>query len=343
MAVHLKNLESQVIVITGASSGIGLATARMAADRGARVVLVARSEEALEELSEELARSGGEAISVPADVSKREDVRRIAQVAKEHFGGFDTWVNNAGVFMYGRLQEVPIEDMRKLFETNVWGALYGSLEAVKHLKERGDGAYSGALINIGSVVSDRSIVLQGSYSASKHALKGFTDALRVELEREDAPVSVTLVKPSAIDTPYPHHAKNYMDEATQIPPPVYAPEVVARTILHCTEHPKREVFVGAGGKNMGQIGYYAPRLMDWLMETVFAAQEKKDAPPRPHEQNSLDGAAGSLQERGGYEGHVAESSLFTQAALHPVRAGAALAGAGLAAAALWGAMRDGTS
>ena len=341
MAVKLKKLENQILVITGASSGIGLATAREAAARGARLVLVARSEEALEELTEEITGHGGEAVYVTADVSKREDVRRVAQKAAERFGGFDTWVNNAGVFMYGRLQDVPIDDMRKLFETNVWGLLYGSLEAAKHLKARSDGRFGGALINIGSVLSDRAIMLQGSYSASKHAVKGFTDALRMELEDEGAPVSVTLVKPSAIDTPYPHHAKNYMDKETEIPPPVYAPRAVARTILHCAEHPKRDVFVGAGGKNMGQLGYYTPRFMDWVMETVFAKQEKKEAPPRPREENSLDGPAGRLEERGGYEGHVAQSSLYTQAALHPVRTGAALITTGLAAAALWSATRNG--
>jgi NAD(P)-dependent dehydrogenase (short-subunit alcohol dehydrogenase family) len=138
-------------------------------------------------------------------VSDRDDVREITDTVKEEFSGFDTWVNNAGIFIFGRLQDVPTEDMRKLFETNVWGLLYDSLEATEHLKEHG-----GALINIGSVLSDRAILLQGSYSASKHAVKGLTDALRMELEEEDAPVFVTLVKPSAIDTPCPHHVKNYI-------------------------------------------------------------------------------------------------------------------------------------
>src|SRR5690606_37007443 len=183
MSVDLKKLSEQTIVITGASSGIGLTTARKAAEREARLVLVARSEDALRQLTEEITGKGGEAIYVAADVSNQDDVRRIAQRAQEAFGGFDTWVNNAGVFIYGKLEETPIEDMRKLFETNVWGLIYGSLEAVKHLKQRG-----GALINIGSVVSDRAILLQGIYSASKHAVGGFTDALRMELEKEKAPV-----------------------------------------------------------------------------------------------------------------------------------------------------------
>ena len=327
MSHSLKKLEDQTLVVTGASSGIGLVTARKAAERGARLVLAARSEEALRRLTDEITGGGGEAVYVAADVSKQDDVSRIAQEAQDAFGGFDTWVNNAGVFIYGKLEETPIEDMRKLFETNLWGVVYGSLEAAKHLKERG-----GALINIGSVLSDRSIHLQGIYSASKHAVKGFTDALRMELENAGAPVSVTLIKPSAIDTPYPHHAKNFMEKEADVPPPVYAPDVVARTILHCAEHPQRDVFVGAGGKQMAALGYYAPGVMDTVMEKVFTGQMQKDGTPRPLAQNSLDGPAGNLEERGGYDGHVLESSLYTQAVLHPWKTllGAAAAGAGLA-------------
>src|SRR5213076_34618 len=109
------------------------------------------------------------------------------------FGGFDTWVNNAGVSVYGRIEQVPIEDLRKIFETNFWGVVYGSRIAMEQMKNTGGG---GALINIGSTLSDRAIPLQGMYSASKHAVKGFTDALRIELESESAPVSVTLIKPA---------------------------------------------------------------------------------------------------------------------------------------------------
>jgi len=190
MAVKLKQLADQVMVITGASSGIGLVTARMAAERGAKLVLAARSEVALRQLTEEIERSGGQAVFVVADVGEREQVRAIAQAADAAFGGFDTWVNNAGISIYGTLEVVPIDEMRRLFETNLWGVVYGSLEAAAHLKERG-----GALINVGSALSDRAVPLQGIYAASKHAVKGFTDALRMELEKAGAPVSVTLIKP----------------------------------------------------------------------------------------------------------------------------------------------------
>ena len=335
--MKLKKLKDQVMVITGASSGIGLVTARLAAGRGARLVLAARSEDALRELTEELNRGGAQAVYIVCDVSKQEDVREVVRTAQETFGGFDTWVNNAGAFIYGKLEEVPVEDMRKLFETNVWGLIYGSLEAVKHLKKR-DKEYGGALINIGSVLSERAIALQGIYSASKHAVKGFTESLRMELENEGAPVFVTLVKPSAIDTPYPHHAKNYMDERAEVPPPVYAPETVARTILYCAEHPKRDVFVGSGGKSLAMLGYYAPSFLDKVMETVFVRQERKDQPPLPLEQNSLDEPAGKLEAHGGYEGVVIGSSPYTAASLRTGLAGTLLVGTGVAAA-LWYAAR----
>src|SRR3954466_1499031 len=150
--------------------------------------------------------------------------------AIQAFGRIDTWVNNAGVGIWGRIEELSEADMRQLFETNFWGQVYGSLVALSQLRQHG-----GALINIGSVTSDRSIPLQGIYSASKHAIKGFTDALRMELEEEGAPVSVTLIKPSAIDTPYFQHAKNYMSVQPKPPAPVYAPEVVANAILRAAE------------------------------------------------------------------------------------------------------------
>lgn len=321
--IEPKPLEDQVVVITGASSGIGLTTARMAADRGARVVLAARSEDALREAVEGIEDEGGDATYVVADVGDRPDVRDIARVAEESYGGVDTWINGAAVSIYGRLEEVPVEEMREQFDTNVWGVLYGSLEALDVLEE------GGTIINIGSILSDRSIMLQGSYSASKHAVKAFTDALRMELEDADRPVNVTLIKPAAIDTPYPRNAKNHMDEAATVPAPVYAPETVARAILHAAEHPQREVTVGGGGKGFAMLGKYAPELMDTLMKSLFGPQQRKDEPPRDAE-SGLEEPVGELEERGGYEGHVAESSRYTRLRQRGWSPGKATLGLGLA-------------
>ncbi|HZS07911.1 MAG TPA: SDR family oxidoreductase [Blastocatellia bacterium] len=334
MNVRLKKLSEQVMVITGATSGIGLVTARMASKRGARVVLTARDDDALRQITEEIAASGGEAIHVAADVADEAELRRVAEAAVERFGGFDTWVNNAGVSIYGKLLEISIEDQRRLFETNFWGVVYGSRIAALHLCRRG-----GALINVGSTLSDRAIPLQGMYCASKHAVKGYTDALRMELEHDGMPVSVTLIKPAAIDTPYTRHARNYLPNEPQNPPPVYAPDVVAEAILHCATHPVRDLFVGGGAKAMSALGHYAPRLADKVMERTMFSRQKSDRPERHPEVHSLYAPINGLKERGGYRGHVAESSLYTAASMHPLIAGAAVVGAGLALGALWRAKR----
>jgi len=332
MKIKLKKIKDQTIVITGASSGIGLATARMAAGHGAELVLAGRSEGALKKLQEELAAQGCEAIALTADVGHPEEVRKICRAAIERFGGFDTWVNNAGVGMYGKVEETSVEDMRKLFETNFWGLVYGSLEAVKHLKEPRDG-YGGALINIGSTESDRAVPLQGIYAASKHAVKGFTDALRMELEEAGAPVSVTLIKPGAIDTPFSRNAKNYLDSEPQHLPPVYAPETVAEAILHAAETPVRDLFVGASGKANAAIGYYAPRLADKFGEKVVIGATQSGNPPR--NQDAFDRPSENLIERGDYPGHVARTSWYTQATMHSVLTGFAVLGAALTITALW--------
>ncbi len=219
--------------------------------------------------------------------------------------------------------------MRRLYETNFWGVVYGSRAAAEILRQRG-----GALINVGSTVSDRAIPLQGVYSSSKHAVKGFTDALRMELEEEGAPVSVTLVKPAAIDTPYTKHAKNFMEKEPAVPPPVYAPEVVAEVILHCAETPERDVFAGGGGKAMSMMENYAPRLGDKVMENFLFDAQKLDEPARPRGDGGLYEASGELKERSGDDYRVMESSLYSKASLHPLLTGALIAGAGLAAAAL---------
>lgn len=330
MTVKLKNLSDQVIVITGASSGIGLVTARLAAKRGARVVLNARNEEALSDVTDEINAQGGQAIYVVGDVGNFDDVHKLADEAIRQFGGFDTWVNNAGVSIYGPMLDQSLEDQRRLFETNYWGVVHGSIVACNYLRTRG-----GALINVGSVLSDIAIPVQGTYCATKHAVKGYTDALRLELEEEGAPVSVTLIKPSAIDTPYTRHAKNLMPVEPLNPPPVYAPDLVAEAILHCAEHPERDLYVGGGGKALAAAGYYAPRLTDKMLEAMMSDVQQSDRQTPKDRQDSLYAPIEDGEERGGYPGHVAESSVYTKAAKHPLIAGSVLAGLGLAALAAW--------
>jgi short-subunit dehydrogenase len=335
MKIRLKKISDQVIVITGATSGIGLTTARRAAQRGARLVLAARNEDALKQLTFELAKKGCMSTFAVADVGIEEDVRKIAQVAIDRFGGFDTWVNNAGISIFGRYEDVSLDDQRRLFQTNFWGVVHGSLVAVEHLRKQG-----GTVINLGSEVSDIAVPLQGMYSASKHAVKGFTDSLRVELEADGAPVSVTLIKPAAVDTMFVEHAKNYMDVEPRLPPPIYAPEICADAILHAAEHPTRDIFVGAAAKLASSGAHYAPRLLDGYMKRLMFRQQRSDMPARDRSQNSLYTPGTDLQERQGYAGHVFESSLYTKAAIHPKTALALMVGAGLALAALWRYAQD---
>lgn len=277
----LKPLHEQVLVITGASSGIGLCTALLAAERGARVALVARSREVLEIVAEEIHEAGGEAIALPADVARGEQLEMVAAAAVARFGRIDTWVNNAGVTIYGRLDQVSDADNRRLFDVNFWGVVYGSLIALPYLRRQG-----GALINIGSEASDAAIPLQGMYSASKHAVKGFTDALRLEVEMLDgAPVSISLIQPTAVNTPYPEHARNYLDREPRLPSPQLDPHRVAEAILRAATEGGRDVPVGAMARMNTTMSRLMPRVMDRLAPR-FAEAQQQDLPPR-HPEGTL--------------------------------------------------------
>ena len=324
--MKLKPISEQVIVITGASSGIGLATARMAAERGAKVVLSARTREALALAVDQIRQAGGDALFVEADVTSREDLERVAAIAIDRFGGFDTWVNNAGVGIWGLIDEVSEADMRQLFETNFWGVVYGSQIAADHLRSKG-----GALINVGSLTSDRALPIQGIYSASKHAVKGFTDALRTELEFEKAPISVTLIKPASIGTPMPQHVKNYGTREPKFPSPVYQAEEVAATILHAAEHPVRDAFIGSGARAVSMLAGVAPRFLDWLGAKLLVPAQHGPKPATPGD--NLHGGNSDAQVTGDHQGSVIRPSLYTRAARNPTMtltaAGAAAAGVGL--------------
>jgi len=308
MRFHPKKLSQQVIVITGASSGIGLALARSAARRGARTVLAGRNAATLERLADELRTQGGRAVAVQADVAQPSDVANIAETAIRHFGQFDTWVNNAGVSIFGNIDGIPMEDYRRLFDTNFWGVVHGSLEAVKHLEARG-----GCLINIGSEVSDRAIPLQGMYSASKHAVKGFTDALRMELEARKAPISVTLVKPASIATAFTRNAGNYMDVEPTLPPPVYSPQAVADAILFAAEHPRRDIYVGSASRAIAAGAHYMPRLMDRIMEAMLLRQQRSSRPARHNDSGALYQPGLQLEESPPMDRTVRRRSFYTLA------------------------------
>ena len=314
-----KALADQVVVITGASSGIGLATALRAASRGARLVLVARQEAVLAEVRARIVAAGGSAIAVTADVGRRADIDNVVTQATAAFGGFDTWVNVAGTTIYGLAWEVDPADSERLFQTNFWGTVHGSLAAVAHLRRKG-----GGLVNVGSIASDFAFPMQGMYAATKHAVKGFTDALRMELAQEHVPISVSLIKPASIDTPLPRSARNYMDREPTLPPPIYPPEEVARAIVSAIEYPQREIYVGGGGKAFSIVNKIAPGLFDVIAPAITAFEKRRDPPRRST--SGLHEPAAEGRVRGDAPRHVRRTSFYTRAVTRPATTFSLIAG-----------------
>jgi len=315
MAVRLRPLPEQVVVITGASSGIGLVTAKRAAATGARVVLAARNAQDLSIAVQRIREHGGRAIFCLTDVADAKAVERLGDAAVAEFGQIDTWVNNAGVSVYGRCTDIPLADLRRQFDVNYWGQVHGMLTAVRLMRERG-----GAIINVASAVADRAIPLQGNYSATKYAVKAFTDTLRMELEEAGVPISVSLVKPSSVDTPLFAKAKSYFGVEPQPIPPVYAPEVVARAILEAAERPIRDIVAGGMGKVVGVGEKLSPSLTDKYMERSTFDSQKTDTALANRADNLYAPVEHDGGERGQFEGRVHEHSAYTGAVLHPKRA-----------------------
>jgi short-subunit dehydrogenase len=321
MKGNLLPLNEQVMVITGASSGIGLVTAKQAAAGGARVVLAARNQRDLEQAVNDIRRQGGRAIHVVADVAEPEQVEQIADAAVGEYGRIDSWVNNAAVSMYGRVMELTLDDMRRQMDVNYWGQVYGSRVAVRHMRQRG-----GALINVASALADRAIPLQANYCAAKHALKAFTEGLRMELEDEGVPISITLVKPASVDTPFFEKAKTYLGVEPQPVPPVYAPEVVAEVILHAAQHPLRELIAGGSGAKLS-AARFLPRLADLYMERWTFDSQGTQTPVNGRPHNLYEAVASDGGERGhNWSGHTRGSSIYTKAFLYPRTAAAVAAG-----------------
>jgi short-subunit dehydrogenase len=329
-APRLKPVAEQVIVITGATSGIGLATARMAAERGASLVIVARNEEALNALAQEIRDKGGRAEPVVADVSDMAQVEKISEAAIRAYGGFDSWCNNAAVALYGEMEDVPLEDQRRLFDVNYWGVVHGMLVASRHLKGKG-----GAIVNTGSVLSDRAMALQGAYSAAKFAVKAATDSFRMEFEAEGYPISVTLIRPGSIDTPYPEHARNKMSKPARLPQPIYDVELVAKAICFAAEHRRRALIVGGGGLALTTLAPALPRLADKGMELLGdEAVQTTGVPPAPGTNDNLFEPRADGRTESNQEPFTRQTSLFLEVQMHPLAATAIVGGV---AAAIGGA------
>jgi short-subunit dehydrogenase len=333
MRKNLKPLSEQTLVITGASSGIGLATARMAAERGARVLLVARNQPALDIIAKEV---GANAAVCAIDIADDGAAERISEAATKAFGGFDTWVNCASVTSYGSLEQIGIDEHRRQFDVNYFAMLACSLAAVRHLRERG----GGAVINIGSILSDRAVIGQPAYSASKAAVRALTDGIRMDVEREGLPISVTLIKPSGIHTPFPEHGRNHMNEAPRIPQVIYAPEIAADAILFAAEHSRRQLYIGGFGFASVLAAQLFPRLTDKIMEaTMLRAQQSPDEPGDPAMRDNLYEPRKDGLEHGTQDVAFRRSSLFVEAQKHPLAVTALVGAAAATGAAALSARR----
>jgi short-subunit dehydrogenase len=300
----LRPINEQVVVITGASSGIGRETAVRLGERGASVVLAARNETALREVEKEVERLGGRAHVVITDVAEWDQVERLAREAVNRFGRIDTWLNNAAASAYATVEQMTVEEIERQIQVILVSQLYGMKAALPHLKRQGQGT----IINNASGLAKRSVPLQAAYCAAKHGIKGFTESLRLELEHEKSGVSVTLLMPSSVNTPFFGHARSKLGVKPMPIPPAYEPKVVAEAILFAAEHPRREIVVGGAGKMLDAMERISPLLLDRLMlarGTMFEMQ-KTDRPD-----DGRDNLFAPISETGSTTGEFGQSSKST--------------------------------
>src|SRR3954468_11866802 len=244
MRLTLKPLPNQVVVVMGASSGIGRAAALRLAQKGAKVVVAARGEPGLRSLVDEIRAAGGAATAVVADVSDLAQVQAVAKRAVEEYGRLDTWVHAAAVIVFAAFEHTTAEEFQRVLDVNLMGQVHGAMAALPHIKREG----GGALIHVSSMGAKRSIPLQSAYCASKHGIDGFLESLRVELRHEKLPISVTQVMPATINTPLFDKARTKLGVKPVAPPPIYQPGIVSEAILHAAENPTRDLVVGGAAK-----------------------------------------------------------------------------------------------
>ena len=284
MQIKLKPINEQVVVVFGASSGIGRQAALDFAERGAKVVVAARSENGLKSLVEEIESKGGEAYYLIADAADFSQVKNVADSTIEKFGRLDTWVHSAGTFIFAKVEQTEPEEYKRLIEVNLLGQIYGAKAALPFLKKSG-----GALIHISSVEAWRTVPFQSAYGASKHGINGFVQALRVELIHDEIPVSVSLILPAAINTPIYDKARNKMPFKPRPVPPIYHPQIVSDAILYAAENPVTDLVAGGAGVGVVLAERFSPRLAEWMTGLIGFVGQKSD--------EKIDGEyAGSLFE-----------------------------------------------
>jgi short-subunit dehydrogenase len=323
MARTKRPIGEQVVVVTGASQGIGRATALTFANRGASVVAAARNEEALQTLADEAARVGGGVEPVLADVSDAAQVELVATTAVDRFGRIDTWVNNAGISVYAEVVDLEPAEMERVAAVNLLGVMYGSRAAISHLRQAG----GGTIVNVGSALSDRAIPLQAAYVASKHGVAGFSEALRLEMAEADAGIDVVLIMPSSMNTPLFRFARSKLGVQPMPVPPVYDPRAVAEAIVHAAEHGGREIVVGGWGKALTVAQWLSPSLLDrYMLQGARAWKGQLTRRPDDARDNLFEPSTGPGSVTGDFGRDAKATSFYTTVfELHPLRKRAAIA------------------
>jgi len=306
----MKPIAEQVVVITGASSGIGRASALAFGARGARVVLAARNREALEHVARQIEASGGQAYVVVTDVAVWPQVEHLAEEAVRRFGRIDTWLNNAAVNEHASVVDMTVEELERIIQVNLMGQIYGVKAALGPMRRQ----RSGTIINMGSAASDRAVPLHSAYVASKHGIAGFTDSIRLDLAHEKMPITVTLIQPGFLDTPFFHNARAKLGGHQSRPiPPIYAPEVVAETILFAATHPRRNLVVGGQAALAIFLDKLSPGLVDRLMLARGAGfRLQTENKPDDGYDNLFEPTRGIGAVRGTWGNEAIESSFYTR-------------------------------
>jgi NAD(P)-dependent dehydrogenase (short-subunit alcohol dehydrogenase family) len=319
--VQLKPVGEQVVVLMGASSGIGRETALRFAKSGAKVVASARGEEGLDSLVEEIRAEGGEALAVPADTSEFDQVKAVADRAVREYGRLDTWVHLAAVGLFATFEQTTPEEFARVIDVNLMGQVYGAMAALTHIKREG----RGALIHISSVEAKRSFPFHSAYGASKHGIDGFLEGLRVELKHEGWPISVTQVMPGTINTPFFDKGRSKIGVKAVGIPPIYEPETVANIIMYAAENPARDLVSGGAAQALILNQRLSPRILDAILATRAGFAPQKTNEPRSEDDpdNLYAPIRGHDTSKNGFR--ALSRSLYNWLQMHPVvRRGAAV-------------------
>lgn len=323
----------EVVVITGASAGVGRATAEAFAKRGAKVGLIARGVERLEAAGRDVERLGGTALVLPADVADADAVEEAASRAEQELGPIDVWVNNAMTSVFSPIAELTAEEVRRVTEVTYLGYVHGTLSALRRMRPRD----RGTIVQVGSALAYRSIPLQAAYCAAKHAVTGFTESLRCELIHDQSGVHVAEVHMPALNTPQFGWVKSRLPRKAQPVPPIYQPEVAAEAIYWAAHHRRRELLVGWSTMQAIWGNKIAPGLIDWYLAKTGYEGQQHDGPEDPSRPDNLwQPAPGDVGAHGAFDDRATDRCFQLWATTH--RSWLALAGAGVAAGA-WAALR----